>query len=125
MKSNELKCPNCKLINSPTALRCDCGYEFMFNILNRVTDSPAQDTVSGTNLQTRLTTKVQPSAPTDDATLLSRYRDGYRIARWMVRSGKVIPAVGMTFGILGGVLLGLATAGLQFQHFADRRVAFV
>jgi hypothetical protein len=23
-----MKCPNCKLINPPTALRCDCGYDF-------------------------------------------------------------------------------------------------
>ena len=23
-----MKCPNCKLENPPTALRCDCGYDF-------------------------------------------------------------------------------------------------
>jgi hypothetical protein len=29
-----LECPNCKLINPPEALRCDCGYDFPTRSMN-------------------------------------------------------------------------------------------
>jgi hypothetical protein len=30
-----MDCPNCKLVNPPTATRCDCGYDFQTNTMER------------------------------------------------------------------------------------------
>jgi hypothetical protein len=40
-----LKCPNCKLINPPAALRCDCGYDFESKTVERsfLTSQQASD----------------------------------------------------------------------------------
>lgn len=30
-----MDCPNCKLVNPPTANRCDCGYDFQTHTIER------------------------------------------------------------------------------------------
>jgi len=30
-----MDCPNCKLVNPPTAARCDCGYDFQTHTIQR------------------------------------------------------------------------------------------
>jgi hypothetical protein len=30
-----MDCPNCKLVNPPTASRCDCGYDFQTHTVER------------------------------------------------------------------------------------------
>jgi len=30
-----MDCPNCKLVNPPTAARCDCGYDFQTHTMKR------------------------------------------------------------------------------------------
>ena len=31
----QMDCPNCKLVNPPTATRCDCGYDFQTHTIER------------------------------------------------------------------------------------------
>ena len=30
-----MDCPNCKWVNPPTAVRCDCGYDFQMHTIQR------------------------------------------------------------------------------------------
>lgn len=30
-----MECPNCKLVNPPTSMRCDCGYDFQTHTIEQ------------------------------------------------------------------------------------------
>src|SRR5207249_10958699 len=35
IETPQMDCPNCKLVNPPTATRCDCGYDFQTHTMER------------------------------------------------------------------------------------------
>lgn len=40
-----MECPNCKLVNPPTAMRCDCGYDFQGDT-NRTTQESYLESIN-------------------------------------------------------------------------------
>jgi len=106
-----MKCPNCRLINPPTALRCDCGFEFLEN-WRKI------DVNENLGIKNDLTPKTQalPSSRTlttfEADSVLGRYRDGYRLARWMVRGGTIVGVLGMIAACFGGLLLAKVAPGV-------------
>jgi hypothetical protein len=57
--NSSMKCPNCKLLNPPGAMRCDCGYDFATGEIQRVSGTSRPRSSANTLKAGSLTLKAR------------------------------------------------------------------